>query len=96
MQSKDGDDAQRLLDALQPLWHGGSSTARKGGKRKRGGSQPRSSKVRHVRPTICMQQLQHCAGLQCVCIASLFCCQDAEAFTGYVMLFSALALSFPG
>jgi hypothetical protein len=50
MQSKDGDDAQRLLDALQPLWHGGSSTARKGGKRKRGGSQPRSSKVRNMRP----------------------------------------------
>jgi hypothetical protein len=49
MQSKDGDEMQRLLDALEPLWHGSSSTARKGGKRKRGASQPRSSKVR------CMQ-----------------------------------------
>jgi hypothetical protein len=40
--------AQKLLEMLQQLWHGGSSAARKGGKRKRGASQQRSSKVRHA------------------------------------------------
>ncbi|KAF6259584.1 hypothetical protein COO60DRAFT_995842 [Scenedesmus sp. NREL 46B-D3] len=44
MQRQHGDEALRLLEALQPLWHGRSSTARKRGKRKRGTSQLRSSK----------------------------------------------------
>ncbi|WIA30500.1 hypothetical protein OEZ86_000584 [Tetradesmus obliquus] len=39
-----GQQVQKLLEVLQQLWHGGSSAARKGAKRKRGASQQRSSK----------------------------------------------------
>jgi hypothetical protein len=73
MQRKDGDDAQRLLDALQPLWLGGNSTARKGGKRKRGGSQPRSSKVRHMQLVdLCTAAAAACRAARCMGCMFLF------------------------